>query len=126
MDYLLAKELKDAGFPQKQTVKFFIQSDDGNYGFDFAQTYDHALAKEWIEEHPNFIVFPTISELIEACGDKFDGILIRRDKNPYYWIAADTELNTEIGSTPEEAVAHLWLELSKNPAKTNLIDTTKE
>ena len=48
MDYFLAKELKDAGFPQNGK----------NY-----ETHAHINDSALVER----IVYPTLSELIEAC-----------------------------------------------------------
>ena len=83
MNYELAKQLKDAGFPQNGTGQFI----------------DVKLAS------------PTLSELIEACGDDFLNLYKTKDK----WNCVHPlEDNDDCcGSTPEEAVAHLWLELNK-------------
>ena len=63
---------------------------------------------------------PTLSELIEACGNRF-GIL-ERDKATGAWncvsdIKGDGETVAEgsyaVAETPEEAVAILWLALNK-------------
>jgi hypothetical protein len=94
MDHTLAKELKDAGFPQ------------GGNG-------------RWIID-PNLIVvrrgdrayIPTLEELIEACGDDFSAMNKYRD----HWVAAfgfaETYENAT-GAMPTEAVARLWLALNK-------------
>lgn len=79
MNYELAKKLKDAGFPQ-----------DG-----IGQFIDVKLAS------------PTLSELIEACGDKFRGLSKRAN-----WRAQDVMGIEEFGDTPEEAVANLYLALN--------------
>lgn len=61
-----------------------------------------------------------LSELIEACGDDFES-LVKREED---WAAYVTEdaykgdcvydcCGYRIGSTPEEAVAKLWLALNK-------------
>lgn len=59
---------------------------------------------------------PTLSELIEACGDGFERIL--RIKGKYQTNKPSTRVEYRIDdwywySTPEEAVANLWLELNK-------------
>jgi len=106
MNYELAKQLKDAGFEMSEDC----QCDNGE---------------------------PTLSELIDACGDGF-GELCKVEKGRYVnpknlkellnieWEAYPTaeEFNKhsdcevgccgmELGKTPEEAVAKLWLELNK-------------
>lgn len=91
MNYELAKQLKEAGFPQ---------GDMG--GFNFQDNLN----------------YPTLSELIENCGDKFVSLMQTKKR----WIATysqegftPTSENDEsvTGSTPEIAVARLWLELNK-------------
>lgn len=87
----LAKELKDAGFPVQRCT----------CGLD------------------SHFKSPTLSELIEACGDGFIALKHYAD-----WTAHGDEettisheeenfsLNTS-GSTPETAVAMLWIALNK-------------
>lgn len=83
MNYELAKELKDAGYPQ-----------DGRKYPDTAEERDGVLVE-----------FPLLSELIEAVKEYIHSIEFRFD----FW-----EVNNEYqGSTPEEAVARLWLSLNK-------------
>ncbi len=105
MDYKLAKELKDAGFPQNEKGDWF-------YGVKLGV---RAAYK------------PTLSELIEACGDGFKN-LYRCTSNPFtgapqvYWscdldhkgTVATSGTDGKFGfETPEEAVARLWLALNK-------------
>lgn len=101
MNYELAKNLKDAGFPNSQNWY-----DDGN--------------TMWggIEMEPPA---PTLSELIEACGERFEGL--RRCEDPdivtnyiwgaYAYLEGRTDASFEAsGKTSEEAVAKLWLALN--------------
>jgi hypothetical protein len=85
MKYELAKQLKDAGF--RTLMGFPISnSDDGLY-------------------------YPTLSLLIEACGDD---VHFGKGRSGKYFYAYKGEIGgNEIyfGSTPEEAVAKLWLVL---------------
>lgn len=100
MTYELAKELKEAGFPQK------IRLETGNGWF-----HDDKLGP---------IAFPTLSELIEACGEEFSGLT--RDASPltvqlssWRWMAhhvSDPNIDGT-GETAEEAIARLWLALNK-------------
>jgi hypothetical protein len=55
---------------------------------------------------------PTLSELIEACGDEFT-FLEKMDKTWTAFPPMPNYKNGQHGSTPEEAVAKLWLELNK-------------
>jgi len=83
MDYELCKKLKDAGFPQPIIDKSSADDD--------------------------FLCYvPTLSELIEACGDRFHGLWRMMDN----WYTK-SDIGQEVkSSTPEEAVALLWLELN--------------
>lgn len=51
---------------------------------------------------------PTLEEVIEACGDKFAHL--EKGSNPNEWFC---NWSASKGSTPLEAVCHLWLELNK-------------
>lgn len=107
MTYELAKKLKDAGYPQ----------DKMGYYANFHQqvtplTDETARAGDQIKQ-------PSLSELIAACGDGFYDIRHRGSEidKGLEWVASTThgmgkppELGW--GSTPEEAVANLWLELN--------------
>lgn len=69
----------------------------------------------------NYIKIPILSELIEACGDKFINVGINPFPRPEKFMASgsikegknDIFGKNEFGQTPEEAVANLWLELNK-------------
>lgn len=95
MTYELAKQLKDAGFPQGE--------------------WTHQRKVEGMNGYESYFV-PTLSELIEACGDEFMHLERNTDSDTdeIYWVAyAVTPEKGSLGSTPEEAVAKLWLELNK-------------
>ena len=86
MDYELAKELKDAGFPQ----------------------HPHCGTCPNME-----FCIPTLSELIAACGDEFYS-LVKAETGEWFAYSSTDELNTVAkrgGKTPEEAVSRLWLAL---------------
>ena len=88
MNYELTKELKEVGFPQ--------------YGEGVS--FRHPMTDEPIYA-------PTLTELIEACGEDF-GALERCITGE--WRACNVEYShTPTKDTPEEAVACLWLALSK-------------
>lgn len=105
MDYELAKKLKEAGFPQAKwatPLNTAWRFDRGNEG--------------------EMVFLPSISELMEACGDKFlsieyvvDGGLDNKEK--LWWAVSRRSVVPEeyqvAGETPEEAVANLWLLLNK-------------
>lgn len=89
MNYDLAKELKDAGFPQ-------IESE----------------APTGIGDGKgNACRLPTLSELIEACGDSFHAL---GHIGKEWQAVANNGLMRNEAKTPEEAVARLWLVLNKH------------
>jgi hypothetical protein len=100
IDYTLAKELKDAGFPQ---------TGSGGVVDEFG--------KHWESFHKfncDVASVPTLEELIEACGTRFrslEQLIIRgRAKG---WVVNTWGNPFGQGDTPTEAVARLWLVLNK-------------
>jgi hypothetical protein len=82
----LLKQLKDAGFPELDP---------------------HQL---WVRDRSNGFTIPSLSELVEACDLPF--YLHCNVKG--YWYAYNSKHSESVkgeGSTPEEAVANLWLAL---------------
>lgn len=104
MNYELAKELKDAGFRR-----------DGLGEMVWPEMKTNNYTRETPITLPEMSIYsPTLSELIEACGV----YLITLLHNPLrrQWLATDVMPGTIVrhsgeGSTPEEAVARLWLAL---------------
>lgn len=96
MDYELAKQLKEAGFPQ---------TSDSEYKHIYPNETATRLGTDGMRE-------PTLSELIEACGDDFIQLRKTHNKPRSLWLASSLETD-ESAETPEEAVAKLWLELIK-------------
>jgi hypothetical protein len=102
MNYELAKQLKETGFNLRLCEDMYCECSHMKYGI-CDDRYD----------------FPTLSELIEACGDEFDNLT--RDyesswKCNYYSSDDgydDEQIYSSVGKTPEEAVAKLWLKLHK-------------
>lgn len=107
MKYELAKQLKDAGFPQRGDSKMLATKQGRKTLQNWGKLNAYA---------------PTLEELIEACGPQL-GCLLKRDKETDYgenfppeweWGASSkTFWNIQMfGSTPTEAVARLWLALN--------------
>lgn len=104
MNYKLAKQLKDAGFPQEEKTSPTICDEGSLRSYDILPCY-----------------CPSLSELIETCGDRFRALTLlnKNDfgtpKNIGKWIAEDKlgKIDFQGGNTPEEAVAKLWLKLNK-------------
>lgn len=97
MTYELAKQLKDAGFPQNE--------DEADYGKSgFAEGYAYC---------------PTLSELILEVYKYCHEVRLDCTKdNPGVWAACTCwgngrEDDWVTGSSPEEAVASLWFALNK-------------
>jgi len=104
MNYELALKLKEAGFPQKSSQKSRLEE------AGFVTLSDS-------------VYIPSLSELIEACGDGFDGLLKRENglweagitggAIGYCYVDDNSSSIFGTGSTPEEAVAHLYLALNQ-------------
>ncbi len=109
MTYELAKQLKDAGFSQK--ISYKVKEFPYIHG-------ENELPGEFGAYNP------PLSELIEACGGEFEELSGRYSNEKVHgckWLATGIEQEpwnpksnaSGKGSTPEEAVAKLWLELNK-------------
>jgi hypothetical protein len=98
MTYELAKELKDAGLDVLQ--------------------HEHCNGCEYDTQHRSYHV-PTLSELVEACGEDSGELTLARSAGAWYGEMWDRNVmpykrtHLVYGSTPEEAVARLWLALNK-------------
>lgn len=102
ISYELAKELKDAGFPRGGEGKSKVQSPGcPHWGTDGYQPFS---CECWI-------YFPTLSELIEACGVEF--YRLHRIGQEIFTCDDVQGRHECVGATPEEAVAKLWLALNK-------------
>lgn len=139
----LAKQLKDAGFPQEPKISlggidgeifggfYFVGMIDGDGAFCFIQTdgqngneYEKFLERD----SAKYVIYkvPTLEELIEATG------VIELQRQVFHpdgsrkdiWVARNMtseQANKEMGetcdwaegNTPEEAVANLYIKLTK-------------
>lgn len=123
LSYETAKKLKDAGFPQLGTFMETKVEDgvlkgctgNGSWEEEDCGKRDADGDCECDSHEQTYI--PTLSELIEACGREFgtlaqykfpgtDGMLWRAAQMPHGSQEGE-------GSTPEEAVAALYLALKK-------------
>ena len=95
MDYELAKQLKEAGFPL--------------IGIGEPSVYQH---REIIMIDDMAYFSPTLEELIEACGNE----IFKLTKHGNIWQTnfVDGMAGETAGRTPTEAVAQLWLKLNNN------------
>jgi len=141
MNYKLAKQLKEAGFPQEyinlpskmpgytQVHSMDVVWEDGLVQrIQFKNGYWEARdGDKWTHielENSNACKIPTLSELIEVCGDRMVMLFKEYKERKIIWVATDgtvsgdwildaSEYKKARGKTPEEAVANLWLELNK-------------
>ena len=108
MNYELAKELKEAGFPQQ-----VMEVGDRIIYETERKLWDMSLG---IVNEVEGIREPTLSELIGACGWKIQMLWQTTDTGDggVMWYAGTVfDPKLAYGSTPEEAVARLWLALNK-------------
>lgn len=123
------QELKEHGFPQQPAID--ISGIDGVflggfYTLSNEEVGEGAIAFLNQREYEQYkdstktivIKYPTLSELIDACSEKFLGIQHRRilrRSGLAPWYAKEIGGNIVDGTTPEEAVKKLWLSLNKKP-----------
>lgn len=124
MSYELAKELKDTGFPQMGDGFILLLGNPELVEDPEDQTMSRIERSKYVmlgkyNRYGEDVYEPTISELIEACGDKFH--TLGRSPDRLWWAAEfkdsaifeDTYPLRVGGNSPEEAVARLWLALNK-------------
>lgn len=115
----LAKELKGAGFPQENGE--WYQRGDRIIN---AHEEDAGLLLSYVPrlDTTEPVKIPSLEELIEACGVRFNELeKIRHTRKPGLWTAysliceeCGVDKNSHAyGKTPTEAVARLWLVLNK-------------
>lgn len=136
ISYELAKQLKEAGFPQKRDPKkgelfsyLAYYKDDFNIEVG---TYDTCCASSSFnyDEYVNAVDFkeceessigasgwvcyiPTLEELIEACGDEKFSLWCYPHGYIIGFTPGSMKDDMRICKTPSEAVARLWLALNK-------------
>ena len=104
MNYELAKQLKDAGFPQLPGLYYV-----GKELWDETQQSDYKNRRT--PPRDTWIKAPTLSELIEACGEEFGSL---SKGNNGIWYATQWAMKEEVTALiPIEAVTKLWLALNQ-------------
>lgn len=112
ISYKLAKELKEAGFPQS------LGGGDcySTKGVITPTSVVFAL-KEILNEDFSSFYAPTLSELIDQCGEGFTELCRLGEGGEFEWYTEEfegpLEYNRIYGSTAEESVAKLWLAIQK-------------
>ena len=105
MNYELAKRLKDAGFPQtkSQYGEYYITGSPGTF-------------LGLIPRNDDILTFPTLEELIEACGDNLMSIDNIDSRVSMWRSVTPFPHKAFFGTSPIEAVAGLWLAINKKPS----------
>lgn len=104
----LAKELMDAGFPQEAGL---TDCEDAWLCCQHTRYLDTTSGNRNDEPYR-----PTLSELIESCGERFHYVkLTRKDawSARAKWLVDSEPMYSPYCKTPEEAVARLWLALNR-------------
>jgi hypothetical protein len=118
MTYELFKRLKEAGFPLKKRTMFenitpFYWVCKNGCKDEVYKGDDTAVALRCTKCGANIVYAgqpPSLSELVEECGDSFQS-LVKDSQTSYWWAnAVDREISTR-GDSAEEAVSNLWLKL---------------
>jgi hypothetical protein len=119
MDYELAKQLQSAGFPQDGEHYFCRNRGEEWSVWNMCEISEFS----YLSTEKSYFA-PTLSELIEALGDKFDRLdapvwELPKNHPDRIWTAAGSEAYTPFsdGKTPEEAVAKLWLAIHSQELK---------
>lgn len=97
INYKLAKELKEAGFPQE------------GKGFT-TETINREVPQEQIDGR---VYYPTLSELMDECGDRSWQLV--KNKKLFAMAIINEEDDIILGDyskTKEEAAVKLWLKLN--------------
>lgn len=113
----LAKQLKDAGFPQGESIDKIISKGVGlaylresKPSDELLEKYESALLslKELYQDDSEYVFVPTLSELIEACGERFSTLEYSKITK---WCATAQPRTGDnyFGHTPDIATAKLWL-----------------
>jgi hypothetical protein len=110
MAYELAKQLKDAGFKQNVSGDGYFLMPDGTFQGPLNAT----------SKFPQSVYVPHLHELMDACGAPgyYGFIELKGYNDRTYWKAGtwangDQNWIFAEGSTPQEAVAKLWLAINR-------------
>lgn len=109
MNYKLAKQLKDAGLIIQSLKYTWYWDKKGNL-------YNSGDRFVGTEKYPEYVICPTLSELIEACGEGLYILEHLMGEEKLKWEARswhDIPPIKVLAKTPKIAVAKLWLKLNK-------------
>lgn len=108
MNYELAKKLKEAGFPQDINISFDVGIDPKGEKAGIVFPWKSKEGKTGFFTRTDFCRTPSLSEIIESCGDRFH--FLSKDKDTWRAVAGVKFAVT--GKNPIEAVANLWLAIN--------------
>jgi len=120
--YELAKQLKEAGFPQRKGLGTTYAKGNERYICSGTSPEDHCACPYCYGYDEGFATIPTLSELIEACRKKtqkhyfYLRIIAHKDEKVFHWRSGFLPEESDprgVGKSPEEAVANLWLKLNE-------------
>lgn len=97
MKFELTKDLNDAGFPLKAVNHTGPTQLDEGFVF---------IDKHWL-------MVPNLAQLIEECGEIWFTLVCMNNKRFVAHKEGEDHKNDIDASTPEEAIARLWLALNK-------------
>jgi len=116
MNRELVKELKAAGFPIRvyQVGHRFFPHENSPGWSDLSREHGVTITNYELQDRLQDIkdgyYCPSLSDLIEACGDSFARLFIEKD----IWTAESKNAEKyAVAHSAEEAVAALWLALRK-------------
>ena len=111
MNYDLARELRDAGFPQMGDGDALILHNRKDPENDQTMSViPWAIYVYHPQKGKEVMYAPSLSELIEACGESFEALTMEHSHQGNGWNAiAFYGGRHGHGGSPEEAVARLWL-----------------
>jgi len=102
MEYILAKQLKDNGFPQTYNSNCEVYDTDENIHFFHIEEDGMYLDDDIISvPSQDWIKIPSITDLVQACGDSYPNLII----NENGWCVGEFNSKT----SPKEAIANFWL-----------------
>jgi len=113
MDYKLAKQLKDAGFSQHGKGKNAAVGKPIKITFVTKDKKKIRIPATTAYKPPRYAYAPTLSELIEACGENFWGMNWWKNASEEKMWSAGNPTHQGHGKSPEEAVANLYLKLNE-------------
>jgi hypothetical protein len=104
IEYDLAKQLRDAGFPQTPTHGIGCWWTWEGYVYKAEKDIPKKYRGVWF-------LNPTLTELINACGDQFFSVMLTDG----LWSAHGLRMHVggSAGTSPDSVVARLWLRMKE-------------